>query len=376
MNTCAAVHGLHRLGLAGLGLLALGACSIPAPDATIARTPAVGTDTPPSIGTPEDPTSSGAVTPATAGAAGTSWRSAGFGAPPAQYTPQELFSKNHGDFMLRHEPWRPKVQGSLFDMRNAELHNRTGDFDLQHAKVNAHDRWVVDPNTYLHGGAQFEHRKYVFNTPPNQGAHDESLYRTSLTLGFGHFLETDIGKVLLEVDFDPGIYSDFSGTLNHADWQFFGQAVGTWQYQDNVFVKAGIEVSKLFRDLDAYPVAGGAWVIDNTWRIDVLLPRYAKVQYTVDENLSVDFGFDLQGAEYSIRAPDGTSRRVNVQELLMSLRGQYRFTKNISAYGRIGTPLLGDYHFRSNRIAPVSGRSYSGTLQPQLFLEVGVGWDF
>jgi hypothetical protein len=271
------------------------------------------------------------------------------------------------------EPWRPDLRLSYLVMTDAQVKDEAGDFDLRYGEADLRTRVQVDPQSYLELGAEFGHRFYQFSSAA-VGAHDETLYKAGLDLGYGVFLDKDI---LMDLHFRPGVYSDFSGTLHHQDWQFFSSGLVTWRLDEQTFLKAGVEYSSLFRDLDVYPLLGIAWNFDPQWRLDVLLPRSIRVTYELDASTSFFVGVDLDGAEYRIRAPRGPvnsriERDVNVQELELSLGAQHRFDKLFSIHGRIGTTLAGDYNFQSNS----STEAYDGTLEPALFAEIGFGITF
>ena len=118
----------------------------------------------------------------------------------------------------------------------------------------------IDPNSFVDFGAKYNNREYEFSTGV-VGAHNETLHRGSASLTYGLFLDQD---TLIEAEFEPGVWSDFSNsTLHHEDWQFFGNARMTWRYSKELFLKAGVEYSPLFRDIDVYATLGLAWLIDS-----------------------------------------------------------------------------------------------------------------
>ncbi|MEE2887665.1 MAG: DUF6268 family outer membrane beta-barrel protein, partial [Planctomycetota bacterium] len=190
----------------------------------------------------------------------------------------------------------------------------------------------------------------------------------SVNLGFGYFLND---STLLEINAQPGVYSDFSGTLHHGDWQMYGNALVTWQYDRNIYVRAGAEYSGLFRDIEAYPLLGVGLAIQNNFRFDLLAPRSARLTADLSQDSSLNLSLDLAGNEYQIRPRQPSNHQtVHVQELELSLGGYHRFNKAVSLHARVGTTLLGDYKWRNTTAV------YRGTLEPQMFAEVGFGWTF
>ena len=217
------------------------------------------------------------------------------------YTPIALFTKTHGEFMLAREPWRPDVQASVLAMADVEVNGEPGDFNLRHARADIQRRiFISDPDSVITVGAQFGERDYEFTSLVPNGTHDESLYRASISLNYGRFLDEN---TLVEVEFNPGVWSDFSSALNHEDWQFYGKAMATWRYSQELFLVGGVEHSGLFRDLDVYPVAGLAWIPDRQWRLDVYLPRRIRLTHSPTEHTSIYFSVDLDGGDYEIESP-------------------------------------------------------------------------
>ena len=297
-----------------------------------------------------------------------------------EYTPHALFMDTHGGFVLAMEPWRPDISVSFLNMADTEVKGEPGDFNLRYGKAHAEGKYYVDPDSYLYGGVDYHQRSYQFSSGA-LGAHDETLYRASATVGFGTFIDKSADSTLFELEFSPGLWTDFSGTTHHDDWQFYSRALITWRYVDGLYLKAGAEYTGVFRHLPVYGLLGLSWVIDPTWRLDVLLPRDIRLTANVSDSTSFYLGLDLDGGVYEIRAPKdsgvnpGISRRVSTQEMNLALGGHHRFGedfKGLSFFGRVGSALTGDYHFRSNDPAAI----YDGSLEMQLFAELGFGWSF
>ena len=332
--------------LASTGLLCLlTACSIPSPRLA-----------------PRETTTPASVTNAPPGAATMTQQT---------YAPGEMFMKAHGEYMLHKDPWRPDVRVSFLDLPDSEVKGEAGDFTLRHFRADVEGKvYLPDPDSFLKAGVQYGHRDYQFSSGA-VGAHDETLFRVSATVGYGHFLTDD---TLLEVDFNPGIYSDFSGTLHDDDWQMYARGLLTFRYAKDLYLKTGVEHSGVFRDLEVYPLVGLTWLIDTQWRVDVLLPRQARLTYDHSASTSFSLGIDIDGGQYQIRSPSPAKvrREVNVQEMELSVSAQHRFNKQMSVFGRVGTTLLGDYRFRSTNATAI----WDGTLEPQFFAEIGLGWTF
>ncbi len=294
---------------------------------------------------------------------------------PQNYAPNALFMRQHGDFMLRREPWRAEAQISGLVMKSDEIKGEPGSFDILHAKADVERRiHLADPSTFVDVGVQYGHRHYSFSpraqATPGGAPANVVLSRATATIQYGQFLDKD---TLIEVDFVPGVWTDFGGTLHGDDWQFYGRGLLTWRYSNELFLLVGAEHSGLFRGLEIYPIAGVAWIPDEQWRVDVLLPRQVRLTHTPNDHNSVFLSVDLDGGNYQTRAPSPqkTPRRMSAQEFEVSLGGQHRFNANLSAFLRIGTTIGGHYEIQSN-----GPDSYDGTLEPQAFAEFGFGWTF
>ena len=299
---------------------------------------------------------------------------AGFSGPQ-NYAPDVLFAKDHGEFMVAREPWRPDLRASVLFLSDSEVKGEPGDFNLQHSQFDIERRiYPGHPDAFIDVGLQYGNREYDFSSGAGV-ASDETLHRASMTVTYGQFVDQD---TLIEIDFNPGVWSDFSdSTLHHEDWQFYGRGLATWRFDKSVFVSAGVEYSGLFREFDVYPMLGVAYVIDPNWRVDVLLPRQARLTFSYSEHSSMFLSVDLDGGEYRIRAPSAavgpsrTPRTVNVQEFTASLGGMHRINAMLSLEGRVGMTMGGDYRWLGN-----GPGDYDGQLEPQIFVEVGFGFSF
>jgi hypothetical protein len=293
----------------------------------------------------------------------TSW------SPSPQYAPGELFMKEHGDFMLRHEPWRPDVITTVSTISDSEIKNKDGDFNLVQGKILADGRIHISDDGFLNVGVKYTQRNYKWNGAAT--ASDDSLIGASATLGLGYFVND---STLIEANFQPGVYSDFSGTLHHGDWEFYGNALMTFEVSRNIYFKVGAEHSGIFRDLDAFPVAGVSLIMGPSLRFDLLAPKMARLTANLSDSTAMNLSLDLEGDSYRIRPPASAAQHsIDVQELNASFGLHHRIDKGFSLHGRVGTTLLGDYTWGDGR---VNSTNTDGTLEPQLFIEVGFGLDF
>jgi hypothetical protein len=297
---------------------------------------------------------------------------------PQNYAPDAQFMQHHGKFMLKREPWRPEASVSGLYTDGAGVKGEPGTFDMTHVKADIVRRVnLADYDMFVNFGFRYENRHYSFS-PAAQGAPggtgqvaaNVDLNRASALIQYGHFLTQD---TLLEVDFTPGVWTDFSGTLHGDDWQFYGKGLMTWRYDEQLFLMVGGEYSGLFRSVDVYPMIGTAWIPDPQWRVDVLLPRRVRLTHIPDDYNSIYLSVDLDGGNYEVSAPTPgqRSRRISAQEFAVSLGGEHRVDAHLSVFGRVGTTIGGHYEFRAN-----GAGAYDGTLEPQVFAEIGLGWSF
>ncbi len=286
------------------------------------------------------------------------------------YSERAMFNQGHGDFILKATRFRPSIQTSLMLLPESDVTSEAGDFQLLHFNGDARVHIPMDPDNYAIVGGEIGFRRYQFDGGA-AGAHDDTYYNLSANLGAGFFVEDNL---LIEAILSPGIYSDLDGSLHSDDWKFFASGLATFRQDDNLFLKAGLEYSELFRDLNLVPLLGVSWLIDEEWRVDVLAPRYAEVSYAPDTQTTIFFGFDIDGDEYRVRAPSSAGAgktNISVQEIRWGIGAQYRFTDELSGYARVGTTLAGDY-----KVSDGTGAKFDGSIEPQAFLEVGMGWDF
>jgi hypothetical protein len=100
----------------------------------------------------------------------------------------------------------------------------------------------------------------------------------------------------------------------------------------------------------------------------------ARLTANLSDSTAMNLSLDLEGDSYRIRPPASAAQHyIDVQELNASFGLHHRIDKGFSLHGRVGTTLLGDYTWGDGR---VNSTNTDGTLEPQLFIEVGFGLDF
>jgi hypothetical protein len=287
------------------------------------------------------------------------------------YSPRGLFQQEHGDFMLKHERYRPMAEFSFALMPEYEIKGEPGSFDLYHSKADIEvPLYIMGPDAYLILGAYGSNRHYQVKDMPLFA--DENLNSAGAKFGFGAFFDRDL---LLEVKVEPGIWSDMDGTLKHNDYDMPGSALLTWRLSDEAFFKAGARYNQVYEDAPWLPYLGFSWAIES-FRVDVLLPELVEISWWPDSGFGLLLGTQIDGAQYRVRtdaASGSLSTNVQVQEIVVYTGMVARITDTFSFLARAGATVAGDYSLSNGNHA----LGYAeGTLDPGLFLQVSVGFDF
>jgi hypothetical protein len=287
------------------------------------------------------------------------------------YSPSGLFAERHGGFLTRAKRYEPKLFVRYMVMADAQVTSEPGSFDLQELRARGDIPITLDPDSYMSLGAEFRQRDYDFSNNV-LGARDEDVYVLGARIGAGLFINDEF---LVEAMFRPGIYSDLDGTMTSQDWHWFGHALGTYRIREDLFLKAGAAVSEDFADVDVIPLAGLAWTIDEQWRVDLLLPHRAEISWSPNAGTStIRAGVYLEGDNYRVRGPASLGKpRVEwqTQEITISAGLVQRLSDYLSVFGEVGSAVAGDYKVRDG-----SSQTYTGSLDPTFYFNVGVGFDF
>lgn len=287
------------------------------------------------------------------------------------YSPSGLFAERHGAYTTRAKRYEPKIFARYTLLPNAKVTSEPGSFDMQEVRVQGDVPIVLDPDSYLTLGGELRHRKYSL-TNNILGASDDDVFVVGARIGAGVFVNDD---VLLEGMFRPGLYSDLDGTLTNKDWQWFGHGLATFRVREDIFLKAGVAVSQDFEDVDVIPLGGIAWVLNEQFRLDVLLPHRLEASWSPNAGVTtVHVGAYLQGDQYRVHSSAATGkRRVDwqTQEIWASAGLNHRLSDYLSVFGEVGTLIAGD-----NKLRDGTSQSYTGALEPSFFFNVGVGLDF
>jgi len=287
----------------------------------------------------------------------------------ADYSPAALFHETHGEFYSNMDRFKPSTAIRFLGLPDAELHHESGEFDSWQIGGEGIVPFVTDPDSAILLGGVFDARR--IKTSQSFGFRDETLYEIGLYLGYGHFFTDDL---YVEGVFNPGIFSDLGGSLKSDDWQWQGRSLATIRASEDLFWKVGVEVSNVFQKISVYPLAGVSWILDPSWRVDVLAPRSAELSYLVNSAATVFVGVGLDGEQYRRRSSASTGKvqsNIQTQNLEIYLGGIYRFTDHFSSFARFGSVVAGNWDFGRPGQPNIDGR-----IEPTIMFEAGIGWDF
>src|SRR5690606_32468222 len=123
------------------------------------------------------------------------------------------------------------------------------------------------------------------------------------------------------------------------------------------------------------PLAGIAWALNEQFRIDILLPHRAEASWSPNSGVTtLRVGGYLEGNQYRVRSSAATGKRQvdwQTQEITVAAGLNHRFSDYLSVFGEIGSVIAGDTKLRDG-----TSQSFTGSIEPTFFFQVGVGFDF
>jgi hypothetical protein len=291
-------------------------------------------------------------------------------APQQRGANREVFLAAHGDFARAATRAQPMLQLAAGWVPEGEVRHEPGDFELQHYLFDATVPIPLGRDSFLVTGAHAGARRYEFSAAV-PGASDEVLVNAGLRIGYGTFVDDDL---VVQGYWQPSLYSDLDGTLNHRDWKlWYGAALAVKRMSPTWFWKAGLALTDAV-DTGVIPVGGFAWLPAQRWRVDVLLPQYVQVSHDPHPAWTLHAGLELRSEEFHVRSPVAQGRLerdIHVQDLRAVVGALHRLDEHASVFARIGSNVTGHYDWS---YAPEP--DYDGSLEPALFVEFGVGWSF
>jgi len=300
------------------------------------------------------------------------------------YSLYGMFQQAHGTFMAGMARYEPMISIDLGVYPNMRIKNEPGSFDLLRYGIDADFPIALSPDGYLLLGFYANARDYDFTSSTTLA--DEEVYAVGLKFGFGAFLDEN---TLLQVETQPGIWSDMDSGLHHEDYDFPSSALMTFRTTDALFWKAGVRYNQIFEDAPWLPYLGVSWHItammtpegmgpgdSGSWRLDVLLPEYAELSWWPAPDTGYQWGFEVDGGEYHVRTSAATGNQrddIHVQEVTTYLGMTHRMSDTFSIRARAGATLAGnnDLTNGANGFTKVDG-----ALDHGFFASVSFGIDW
>lgn len=307
-----------------------------------------------------------------------SFRSSTPAAQDPDYTMRGLFQQAHGEFMLKRERFDPKIKFTGEWMPTMAVDGEEGHFDLTTLAGDIEIPLMVSTDAYINVGAYGEGRSYDMNdfggtTGVGRPAGDEILSAVGAKLGVGWFASDDM---LVEIQTEPGVWSDLDGTLHSDDYRFYSKALLTWRTGDEFFFKIGARYNEIYEEAPYLPYLGFSWAIGETMRLDVLLPETAEFSFWPSGDTGFLFGVDVGGGRYEVRTTEanGSTRdETYVQEIIVYGGVIFRLSDAMSLDFRGGAVVAGDYKWNTGE---VGFDTIEGTLEPAAFVSASIGFDF
>ena len=303
------------------------------------------------------------------------------------YSVTSLFREAHGEFMDRRERYDPAIEIGARWLPNQSIKGEPGDFNMLGYDIDAEFPVVVYPDAFVTFGLYHYGRRYhasdLFgsqnNNFPNGNLNatgswgDETLTAAGVRLGVGMFLSD---YVLLEIETSPGVYSDLERRLKKKDFDVPSSALMTVQATESFFFKFGIRYNQVYQDAPWLPWLGFSYEINDSVRLDVMLPEYLELSWWPSASTSFAWGAQVRGAQYSVgNSAGGVSQRddLNVQEVSTYLGLTQRFTDAFSLRARAGAILAGHYDLSTGS---ENFDRTSGALDQGFFASVTFGIDW
>lgn len=273
--------------------------------------------------------------------------------PDNPYTLSVLFRQAHGEFMDRYERYDPSVELRARVLPNQRVDDEPGSFDMLMYDVDIEFPVLITTEAYLIFGLYQYGRHYNtssafgsagnpnFNAEANFG--DTTLTAAGARFGIGWFLDANL---LLEIETNPGVYSDLDGGLHHKDYDFPSSALFSYRAIDNFYFKFGARYNQVYEDAPWLPYLGFSWEIMDGFRIDLLAPEYVEMSIWPTAHTAFSFGAQVQGAQYHVRSTSATGKQrsdVQIQEVIAYLGLTHRFNDHFSVQARGGVVVAGDY---------------------------------
>lgn len=153
----------------------------------------------------------------------------------------------------------------------------------------------------LHTRVGLRWDRYSFGVPAG-AILPNTLQSTSLSLG----IDAELGEHwLLRVEVEPGIYSDFADDISGDDFNMPLIVGFSYLVDSRLQWVFGLQAN-LRSDIPVMPGVGVRWQFAEDWTLNAIFPK-PRLEYRVDDSLTLHAGADLRGGTYVVRDDFGTS---------------------------------------------------------------------
>lgn len=142
-------------------------------------------------------------------------------------------------------------------------------------------------------------------------------------------------KQKIQLLFAPRFMSDFENTTKE-NWQFGGIALFENRYNENLMLRFGALYNSEQFGPSLTPLVHVDWVISSKWSVSGMLPIYAKVNYTVNENLTTGFSHFALITSYRLGNQAYENDYIERTSIDLTLFARQRMFGNIFIEGRFG----------------------------------------
>ena len=166
-----------------------------------------------------------------------------------------------------------------------------------------------------------------------------SIHGFILQTGFMKRFDNGTGFQLL---FAPRFMTDFDD-INSKNWQLGGVALFEKRYNEKLLIRFGLLYNQELFGPILTPLVDLDWRISDKWSIVGLLPIYAKVNYHVNENLTMGLSHFGLTTTYRLGNPAYLNDYIERTSIDLALFLRQRIAGNFHIEGRLGHTLNRKY---------------------------------
>ncbi len=247
-----------------------------------------------------------------------------------------------------------------------QLSDEAGSFDRQSFGGSLDLPIPISDRFFISTGINYQQSKYTFT---DMEIDELKLTALSFPIGAGCLLGS---KSLISFTFSPGIFSDFSDTLNSSDWLMQGDCLYARRLSEHFLLMTGLSVGEEFRDVGLYPVLGFTWLMGSRSRLELILPVYANFAYRITDPLKGYMFFTLDGYQYNIEYGENSeTTEYDGAVQIIRFGGGFCYTAPLgfSIYLEGGITGGGEFEFRD-----LLGNKYLERSDPSGFASIRIGY--